>query len=118
MDDAHARLTSRQLEIASHLGGGIGIAGIATTLVVSIHTVRGHVRALHRATDTHDLVSLAGWIQRHRACCLNDGLDDSLPQLPKPSGRPRYLSTSPDDRAPVLRDANGRVSDRRRARSL
>lgn len=71
MNDAgHATLTRRQLEVASFLRDGFGISEVAQRLVLSIHTVRGHVNGLHRATGTHDLISLAHWITVHEACCL------------------------------------------------
>ena len=71
--EAHEHLTARQREAARLLMQGVPIQGIAETLVLSVETVRGHVRGLHARTGTHNLVALMRWINVHARCCVGSG---------------------------------------------
>lgn len=67
---AHYALTRRQREVASLLAQGFSIPRIAEWLVVSVNTVRTHVKNLHTRTSTHDLVALVRWANEHMECCV------------------------------------------------
>lgn len=72
VDSGHAdrTITRRQREVALLLRDGVSIPAIAERLFLSLATVRGHIKKLHAAAGTHDLIGLIRWIHDHIDCCV------------------------------------------------
>lgn len=55
----------RERQVLDALVLGIGIRGVADEMVISVETVRTHVKHLHAKTETHSLDQLLAWAFAH-----------------------------------------------------
>jgi DNA-binding CsgD family transcriptional regulator len=71
LDDVMSQhgLTAREAEVVDLLCAGLAVKEVARELVISVHTARDHVKAIHRKVDVRSraelLVRLLG-SQSHR----------------------------------------------------
>jgi DNA-binding CsgD family transcriptional regulator len=59
-----ATLTSRELEILSLVSAGYNNADIAEELVISLHTVRAHMRNIFEKLHVENRIQAATWAER------------------------------------------------------
>jgi DNA-binding NarL/FixJ family response regulator len=58
------KLTNREVQVLRHLGLGLSNAEIATSLAISIETVKEHVQNILRKTNASDRTQVAVWAVR------------------------------------------------------
>ena len=66
----HADPTRRELHVLALLADGRSLEEISDELVLSLSTVRAHVRNLQRKTEVHSLHQLTAWTFKHGQCCV------------------------------------------------
>lgn len=68
--NVHANLTRREIHILLLLADGLSLLEIKNHLVLSIATVRAHIRNLQQKTGVHSLHQLTAWSFKHAECCV------------------------------------------------
>lgn len=65
----HTALTPREIDVLLQLMDGSATAAIAAYLVVSLDTVRFHLRNIREKTGQRTLHAVVAWGFRHETCC-------------------------------------------------
>ncbi len=70
-------LTNREAKVLAALAAGLGVQGTADALVVSVATVRTHIKHLHQKAGTHSLDQLVAWAPSRIASAA----DEKIPNI-------------------------------------